>query len=74
MEATFETAVMQFVKGNYPTAISQLQAVQVSQIVLMVDRDAPSSKAESDTGMCSLAEFGQSVTTFAELQQLLCLA
>ncbi|KAF5841729.1 hypothetical protein DUNSADRAFT_11509 [Dunaliella salina] len=28
MEATFETAVMQFVKGNYPTAIAQLQTVQ----------------------------------------------
>lgn len=29
MEATFEVAVMQFVKGEFPTAITQLQAVQV---------------------------------------------
>lgn len=32
MEATFETAVMQFVKGDYPTAIAQLQSVQVCYV------------------------------------------
>jgi len=29
VEATFEAAVMQFVKGDYPTCIAQLQEVQV---------------------------------------------
>lgn len=34
MEATFETAVMQFVKGDYPTAIAQLQSVQVCYVFM----------------------------------------